>query len=67
MATTARRSVVGIPQSARGGNPDFKNRDDEEVKDFADDEYDENAGEQDSEHTRIQKRLVQMQYLEQEN
>ena len=65
MASTARRSVVGVPPSARGGNAEQQPRkEEEEMKEYGEADYEDNAVEQDSEATHLQKRLIQMQYLE---
>ena len=75
MASTARRSVVGGPATARGGSkpgPNAENPTPEEVRGpsaayDADREGEDATEHDDSENTRLHKRLVQMQYLEQEN
>ncbi len=61
MASTARRSIVPGPGSnaPQGKSPE------EENKGFDSEDGDEN--EHSSENARLQKRLIQMKYLEQEN
>ena len=64
MATTARRSIVGQTGNQKVASQLDKDPQEDELKSI---EADQDEEEFSSEQARLQKRIVQMQYIEQEN